>query len=284
MQPTSHHIPIADGTVSTVPICNIKSLLHSFLNDPLHMRKENFAPDFDIFTGWARSPITNIDEVHPSSLWEPACHQYCGDDPNAFPLALIGFYDKTNTDVHGSLSFEPFIVILSSLNIECRNDDANYMVLYIPKLGLGKGTKQVVSSTMKVQDEHNCLCLITEQIKKIRRESGFWITTMGWHDRVVVWIQFIPGDTAGHNNRVGHYNSGKVKRDCWFLFGQLSDPKPQCQLVTLADLAHAQLTDGHLKIFAKQNVRWIIFLDSTSWHTLLSYSWWLHVDNYSTTL
>jgi hypothetical protein len=56
------------------------------------------------------SPITHIDEVHSGSLWEPNCHQYCGDDPNAFPLALIGFYDKSNTDVHGSLSCVPFIV------------------------------------------------------------------------------------------------------------------------------------------------------------------------------
>jgi hypothetical protein len=34
----------------------------------------------------------------------------------------------------------------------------------------------------------------------------------------------------------------------------------------------------------KQYLRWIIFLDSTSWHTLPKYNWWLHVDNYSTTL
>jgi hypothetical protein len=41
-----------------VPIFNIKSLLLSFLNDPLPMRKENVTPDYDIFTGQATSPIT----------------------------------------------------------------------------------------------------------------------------------------------------------------------------------------------------------------------------------
>ncbi len=174
MQPTLHCIPLADGSVATVSIFNIKSLLLSFLNDSLHMRKENFAPDDDIFTGRATSPITHIDKVHLGSLWEPARHQYCGDDPNAFPLALIGFYNKTNTDVHGSLLCVPFIDTPSFLNIECKNDDANYMVLgYIPNLGLGKGTKQAVSSTMKVQDKHKCLCLIPEQIKKIYHEGGF---------------------------------------------------------------------------------------------------------------
>jgi hypothetical protein len=158
MQSTLHCIPLADGSVATVPTFSIKSLLLSFLNDPLHMRKDIFAPDYDIFTGQATSSITHIDKVHLDSLLEQACHQYCGDDPNAFLLALIGFYDKTNTGVHGSLSCLPFIVTPSFLNIECRNDDANYMVLgYIPNLGLGKGTKQVLSSIMEVQDKHSCL-------------------------------------------------------------------------------------------------------------------------------
>jgi hypothetical protein len=255
MQPTLHRIPLADGSVATVPIFMIESLLLSLLNDPLHMMKENFAPDYDIFTGWATSSITHIDEVHLGSLWEPVCHQYCGEYPNTFPLALIGFYSKTNTDVHGSLSCVPFIATPSFLNIDSRNDNANYMVLgYIPNLGLGKGTKQAVSSTMKVQDKYICLHLITEQIMKIHQKGGFWTTIMGQQVCVVVWIHLVAGDTAGHNNLMGHYNSGKVRyiyQECWCLFEQLSNPKPQC---TLADLAHAQLTDGHLKNLCKKNI------------------------------
>jgi hypothetical protein len=80
---------------------------------------------------------------------------------------------------------------------------------------------------------------------------------MGRQVCVVVWIHFIAGDMAGHNNLVGHYNSGKVKyiyRDCGCLFERLSGPKLQCQLVTLADLAHAQLTDGDLKNPCKKNI------------------------------
>jgi hypothetical protein len=74
---------------------------------------------------------------------------------------------------------------------------------------------------------------------------------------VLLYIHFIAGDMAGHNNLVGHYNSGKFKYiywDCQCLFEQLFDPKPQCQLVTLADLAHAQLTDGDLKNLCKKNI------------------------------
>jgi hypothetical protein len=111
-----------------------------------------------------------------------------------------------------SLSCAPFIVTPSFLNIDCRNDDTNYMELgYIPNLGLGKGIKQAVSSTMKVQGKHKYLHLITEQIKKIHQEDGFWTTIMGQQVCVVVLIHFIAGDMADHNNLVGHYNPGKVK-------------------------------------------------------------------------
>jgi hypothetical protein len=47
---------------------------------------------------------STLDEIHIGSLWETARLKYCGDDPDALPLALICFYDKTNTDVFGSLS------------------------------------------------------------------------------------------------------------------------------------------------------------------------------------
>ena len=77
--------------------------------------------------------------------------KYCGDDPDAFPLALVCFYDKTNTDVFCSLSCAPFICAPSFLNKDCRNDDSNYMVLgYIPNLGYGKGKAKKQTAEMKL--------------------------------------------------------------------------------------------------------------------------------------
>ncbi len=104
------------------------------------MCEENFASSYDIFTGKKKQTSSTLDEIHTGSLWETARLKYCGDDPDAFPLALICFYDKTNTYVFGSLSCAPFIWTPSFLNQDCRNDDSNYMVLgYIPNLGFGKG-------------------------------------------------------------------------------------------------------------------------------------------------
>jgi hypothetical protein len=95
-------VPLTDGSVATVPILYVKALLIAFLNDPLRMHQENFASNYDIFTGKAISPTLTLDEIHNGSVWEQARQKYCGDDLDAFPLALVCFYDKTNTDVFAS--------------------------------------------------------------------------------------------------------------------------------------------------------------------------------------
>ncbi len=72
-----------------------------------------------------------------------------GNDPNAFPLAFVCFYDKTHTDLHGSLECAPFICTPAFLNRKCHNNDSNYMVLgYIPNLGQGKGKAKKETPTM----------------------------------------------------------------------------------------------------------------------------------------
>ncbi len=84
------------------------------------------------------------------------------------------------------------------------------MVLgYIPSLGYGKGKAKKQTAEMKLQDEHNCLSLITYQIIKIHEEGGFWTEVMGRRVFVKLWIHFIAGDTSGPNNLVGHMNGGR---------------------------------------------------------------------------
>jgi hypothetical protein len=40
------------------------------------MRKENFASNYNIFSGKAKIPISTIDEIHTGSLWEHAQRKY----------------------------------------------------------------------------------------------------------------------------------------------------------------------------------------------------------------
>ncbi len=89
LKPTIHLVPLTDRSVATVPIFDVKALLIAFVNDPLRIRQENFASNYDIFAGKAKLPTSTLDEIHSGSLWEQARQKYCGDDPGAFPLALL---------------------------------------------------------------------------------------------------------------------------------------------------------------------------------------------------
>ncbi len=80
-------MPLTDGYVATVLIFDVQTLLIAFLNDPLRMCQENFASNYDIFTGKAKLPTSNLDEIYTGSLWEQARLKHCCDDPNTFPLA-----------------------------------------------------------------------------------------------------------------------------------------------------------------------------------------------------
>jgi hypothetical protein len=108
---------------------------------------------------------------------------------------------------------------------------------------------------MKLQDEHNCLSLVTNQIIIIHEEGDFWTEVMGWHVCVKLWIHFIAGDTSGHNNLVGPMNRGQPKficQDCRCLFDDLSSPIPMCSLITSEELKQAHLTKDGLTNLCKK--------------------------------
>jgi hypothetical protein len=72
LKPKLHSVPLTDGSVATVPIFDVKALLIAFLNDPLITHQENFASNYDIFTGKVKLPTSTVDEIHTGSLWEQA--------------------------------------------------------------------------------------------------------------------------------------------------------------------------------------------------------------------
>ncbi len=141
------------------------------------------------------------------------------------------------------------------LEQNCRNDDSNYMVLgYIPNLGYGKGKAKKQTAEMKLQDEHNCLSLITNQIIEIHEERGFWAEVMGRRVCVKLWIHFIAGDTSGHNNLVGHMNGRQPKfifQNCRCVFDDISSPIPMCSPITSEELKQAHLTEDGLTNICK---------------------------------
>jgi hypothetical protein len=128
-------VPVTGGYAS-VGVYDVKAQLLSLLHDPEVMMEDNFASGYDIMTGLPTEESDCYGEVHTGWLWEKARAHYCGNRSNVFPLGLICFYDKTWTDLHGSLSCSPFIVVPTFLNLECRRKVEFHRVLgYVPNLG-----------------------------------------------------------------------------------------------------------------------------------------------------
>ena len=126
---------------------------------------------------------------------------------DVLPLGLICFYDKTHSDLFGSLSCLPFICVPSFFNLECRcNTDFWFALGYVPNLLYEKGKADQTDSTTKLQDQHNCIRAITDQISKLKDEVYFYTEVMGKRVKVVVWVHIITGDTSGHNEMCGKYN------------------------------------------------------------------------------
>ena len=127
----------------------------------------------------------------------------------------------------------------SFFNEHARSRDEFYEVLaYIPNLSYGSGKSNTKLSRDKLQDEHKCLKLITDQLRQLA--SGFEAVVLGKLVTIKPWIHFIAGDTSGHNNIVGQYNSSSASfpyRDCMCTKSQLCDSVPQCKLITLSDYA-----------------------------------------------
>ena len=247
LKPMLHSVTLSDGSIATVPVFNVKAVLLSILHDPNKMQHDNFASGYDLFSGKSTRPVTHYDEIHTGDLWSSARDHYCGDDPNAFPLGLVCFYDKTHTDLFGSLSCAPFIATFSFFNEKCRCNDKFYAVLgYIPNLSYGVGKSNNKRPINKLQDEHNCLRLITDQIDELSNNGGFTTYILGKLVTVKTWIHFIAGDTSGHNNLTGQYNSSNAVqpyRDCHCTLCQLSEPVAQCQLITMVEYNEAKEAD-----------------------------------------
>jgi len=191
-------------------VFNVKAVILSMLHDPQHMQQQNFALGYDIFSDkQTESGNMYLNEIHTGSLWNTARDFYCGSNNNNFPLALLCFYDKTHTDLYGSLSCAPFIITFSFFNEAARSNDAFYGVLgYIPNLSYGSGKSSNKAPRNKLQDEHTCLKLITDQICSL--QHGFDTMVLGQRVTIKPWIHFIAGDTSGHNNLVGQYNSSSA--------------------------------------------------------------------------
>ena len=232
-------------TLVTVPTFDFKAMLLSLIHDRELMRESNFIPDFDIFSGEETKLGPHVcGDIHTGDLYKSAKDIYCKNKEKDFPLPLIIFYDKTHTDLHGSLSTAPVMFTLGFFNQSARNSVDFWRVLgLVPNLSYGKGKNHDAPSREKLQDQHNCLKVILESISTIWKEGGLPTTILGKEVIIQPWIHVVIGDASGNNELCGHFNVHgncmRPYRDCKCCFDMLDDPDPQCEYVTCKEVEDA---------------------------------------------
>ena len=160
LRPTYGSINLHNGSLATVPVYDMKTMILSILHDDTLMRNNNFLPDLNIlFTGDVNDGClenNHFGEIHTGGAWLPAKNCICGSVGKYMPFGIIIFGDKSNTDQHGSLSVTPVTFTATFVNRRVRNNpDFWRPMAYLPNLVHGKGSGGKPKET--VQDEHNCL-------------------------------------------------------------------------------------------------------------------------------
>ena len=241
LQHTDVTVPLALGGSAITAVFDLEAQILSLLLDDSLMQPENFADQYDIFTGKATGPNLHYGEIHTGDSWEPARKHFCGDDyPNNMPVGLIVFGDESHFDSKGTLKTMPLMFTLSLFNQRARNDVRFWRPMaYIPNLGYGAATKEdsrllhtKTPATYRLQNEHNCLAAALTPLVDISRRGGIRVTIKSKPVIVKVWIHFFMGDTSGHNRWLGHFNSGaniqRPYRDCKCSIDDMDNSDPTC--------------------------------------------------------
>ena len=267
MRPTYGSIRLYDGSLATVPVYDMKTMILSILHDDTLMRTENFAPGLDIFTG---DVDDNCDannyfgEIHTGDAWLPAKNRICGSTGLYMPFGIVVFGDKSNTDQHGALSVTPITFTATFFNREVRNNpDCWRPMAYLPNMGHRKGRGG--KSSDKSQDEHNCLAFALKSLIELSEAGGIRTVVMGKDVHVKPFIHYFIGDTEGLNKWLGHYNGSKPGvsrpyRDCHYNFIGMNASNPSCVYTTASEFRRA------MRLVARNRKDGMTMLESMSRH------------------
>ena len=245
MKPKDIDVELASGGKATVSVFDLEAMILSLLHNESLMKEENLVPDYDLHRGKSTEPNNHYGEVHTGDAWEPARSHHCGEHPQNMPIALIVFCDESHFDLHGTLKVTPLCFTLSCFNESAQNRvDFWRPLAFLPTLTHGKLSKDPNTSTVNVQDEHNCISAALSSLVEITKRGGIATTVKGKAVICKVWIHYIIGDICGNNRLVGHFNSnGKCEwpyRDCDCGYGDMNSPDPQCRYITHEDIMSAK--------------------------------------------
>ena len=234
---TKKHEPIPkqvvfayDGRSATIPTFSFLTEAMSLLHDPTTMSPDNIIPGYDIYSGktgelfWDDSkssytpndPHRKMGEITTSLTFQRSVQRFCSK-PHHMPVPLVFFYDKANLDRNGGLALSPLIFTFGFFKSKRRRRSKFWRPLaYVPNLDIGQGRSSSKNAFVKQQEHHQVLAVVFDELQKVSQDGGVK-TKIG--NRTVVlkfFIQFIIGDTAGHNDLCLQYqtNAEQPCRTC----------------------------------------------------------------------
>lgn len=261
-----------DGRVILLPRFQFVAEIMSLLHDETIMAEENLVDGYDPFTGlvngqwyWVDETINEEDffahptptngnlplsEVPHGTKFQKSAKRFC-TEPHHMPIPLVFFYDKANLDRFGALACSPLIFSFGFFKNCARARRMFWRILaLVPNLGVGKGKSNKKTANEKSNEHHKVLKKAFEEFIAIVNAGGFKTVFRGRTVVLKFWVQFIIGDTEGHNDLCGHFNKHtKCKapvRDCHCGPNDLATIPPQCTPITLKEVADGQAEDMEL--------------------------------------
>ena len=279
---TEHHSPTHkqvtfdyDGRKATIPTYSFRHEVMSLLHDPSIMSKQNIVAGYDIFTGlvdgsqfWKPNsnttsqyipepvdPSRKIRDITSSVLFQNSVERFC-TRPHHMPVPLIFFYDKANLDRKGGLAVAPLIFTVGFFKSSCRRKSLFWRVLaYVPNLDIGQGRSSSKDPKIKQREHHQVLSLIFSEFQSICEKGGIKTTIGGRTVILKFFIQFVIGDTSGHNDLCLQFqtNAEKPCRTCHCFKSSLSKfDVNSCKPKTLQDVI---LTRGDTELLRQLSLR-----------------------------
>ena len=280
---TEGHYPIHkvtkfdyDGRQASIPTYSFATEVLSLLHDPSIMDKDNIIPGYDIFSGlvngsqyWDPSslkdhntqpvpidPNRKIGDITSGYLFQQSVQRFCTRSHH-MPIPLIFFYDKANLDRKGGLAVAPVIFTIGFFKVSKRRKSNFWRMLgYVPNLEIGLGRSDCKDANIKQQEHHQVLSLLFSDLRSICNKGG--IKTVIQNRKVILnfFIQFIIGDTAGHNDLCLQFqtNAEQPCRTCHCPQTSLSIfDSSQCIPKTYRDIIN---THGNKELLRKLSLRY----------------------------
>jgi len=158
------------------------------------------------------------------------------------PIPIISGYDKANLSRQGDLALAPVIFTYGGISHHYRHQTSSWRCLgYVPNLSVGVSKRK--SADEKQVEHHLCLREIFRDFEDLCKVGGFRTTIRGKKVVLKFFIQYIVGDTAGHNDLTLHFQMNSGCRCCHCPPDKLSVLDPDtCKPLTMKDIVN---TDGN---------------------------------------